>query len=183
MADVPVPVSLLPDIDSLEQTDYMLGVDRSQPVALQTGKFEAGQLLSLTAVAAALLGSTMQDIGSGTPGAAGATVINGWASGGAHFMSYTLAGLITANQDGFYEVSATIVTNVGANNGWLELYTRNNGGAWVQIGGAGTSDTPGCVSAVFGNQMTAGDTIELGINASTVTADITDSSFLVKRII
>ena len=172
----PIPISQLPEITQLDETDLLLGVDLSQPVATQTGKFEAGSLLGLTSVTGVLVGST-QAVGGGV------AVVANWAQSYANFMTVVPAtGLMTVGQNGIYEMMATVVTDVGANNGWITFHARVDGGAWSQIGGAGTSDTNGCCTSSFAISLTAGQTVELGVDSSAA-GNLTASSFTLKRIV
>ena len=172
----PVPISQLPTIAALAETDLMLGVDLSNPVGTQTGKFEAGQLAALTAVAGYLSGNT-QAITT-TP-----TDITGWSAAASNFMTATAgSGQIGILQDGFYQITATIITDISANNAGMTLYNRKNGGAFGQIGSAVThTSVLGSISSTFSEPLSNGDFLTIGVD-STATGAITAASYTITRI-
>ncbi len=174
----PIPISQLPIITSLDSTDLMLGVDLSQPVGTQTGQFEAGQLGALTAVAGYLAGNTQALTTTPTP-------ITGWTSSGSNFMTVNQStGEITIQEDGFYMIAATIVTNYGSNNDSLILSADTNGASAQLISSSLTrTGGTGTVTASYGLSLTAGSAERLLISVSTAgAAAITAANFTIFRV-
>ena len=176
----PVPISELPLITDLAETDLMVGVNLAQPLALQTGKFEVGKLTALTAVAAFLQGSRqLLTAGAAVP-------ITGWTSSGSNFMVADQgAGTITAEQDGYYMLTCMLVTDLNANNASLELWESRNGAAFIEVGVVSASDVLATISISMGVALAAGDSMRMGISAVNpgVLSAITLSNFTVVRVV
>ena len=175
----PTPISLLPEITALAETDLMVGVDLAQPAGTQTGKFQVGQLGALTAVAGYLSGNTQTITTTPTP-------ITGWTSSGSNFMTVNQStGEITILQDGFYLIAATIVTSYGSNNNSLILSADTNGTAAQLISSSLTrTDGTGTVTASYGLPLTTGDAERLliSVSAASTPSDITAANFTITRI-
>ena len=154
----------------------MLFRSLAQPVGTQTGKFQVGQLGALTAVAGYLSGNT-QAI-TATP-----SDITNWTNSAANFMTATAGnGQIAVLQDGFYQITATVITDISANNAGMTLYTRTNGGAFAQIGSAVTQTSVlASVSSTFSEPLVIGDFLTIGVD-STVAGNITAASYTITRI-
>ena len=176
---IPVPISELPLISGLAETDLMLGVNLAQPVGLQTGQFEVGQLTALTAVAAYLQGSR-QVLTAGA-----AVPITGWTLSGSNFMIADQGtGAITAEQDGYYMLTCMLVTDLNANNASLELWESRNGAPFVEVGVVSASDVLATISVSMGIALAAGDSMRMGISAvNPGTQAITLSNFTIVRVV
>ena len=178
MADVPVAITGLPAITDLAPDDVMVAVDISAAVASQTGKVEVSQLKPLTNIVGLMTGNT-------TGLTTAEAILTSWTTEASNFMTTAkAAGSFTAEYDGWYRLTITIITNYGTDNAALLLYGHINAGGASLLGSSLTrTGGTGTATATALLQLTAADVVTIGAKVTTGTGALTNAHASLERIL